>query len=96
MHIQIHMLKYVYTIRTNSTRLPPSADILGNESSVHPISCLCGMGCKRTIILEMEDRITVYLIIYIYIRLYIAKNKLHRDVNNNHSINTHSNNYTGK
>ena len=34
------------------------------------------MGCKRTSVLEMEDRASVDLIIFIIIRLYIAINEL--------------------
>ena len=65
---------------TNVTRFPPSVDILGNQRRVHLTPCLCGMGCKRTLVLEMENMIYVYLIISIIIRLYIAANELQRDV----------------
>jgi len=34
------------------------------------------MGCKRSLVLEMEVRVSVYLIIIIIIRLYIAINEL--------------------
>ena len=40
---------------TNATHLPPSVHIpvLRNQRSVHLIPCLCGMGCKSTLVLEM-------------------------------------------
>ena len=44
-------------------------------------------GCKRTIVLEVEDRVSVCLVIIIIIRLYIAINDLHRDINNIQAIN---------
>jgi len=34
------------------------------------------MGCKRSLVLEMEDRVSVYFIIIIIIRLYTAMNEL--------------------
>jgi len=34
------------------------------------------MGSKRTLVLEMEVRVSVYLTVIIIIRLYIATNKL--------------------
>jgi len=36
-------------------------DILGYQRLVNRIPCLCGMGCKRLLILEMEVRVSVYL-----------------------------------
>jgi hypothetical protein len=38
-------------------------DILGYQRRVHFIPCLCGKGCKRTIIREMDVRVYVCLII---------------------------------
>jgi len=54
---------------------PPSTqsvDILGYQRLVHLIPFLCGMGCKRSIVLEMEARVSVYLIIIIIIHPDIA------------------------
>ena len=51
----------------------PSMDILENQ-------CMCGMGCKRTLIFEIEVRVSVYLIIIITTRIYIAINVVHMDV----------------
>jgi len=55
------------------TAFQPVMDILGNQRRVHLIPCLCGMGCKRSLVLEMEVRVSIYLIIT---RLYIAINEL--------------------
>ena len=44
-----------------------SADILVNQRRVHLITCLRGRGCKRTIVLAMEDRVFIYRIIIIII-----------------------------
>jgi len=38
-----------------ATRLPFSVDILGNQSRVHLIPCLCGIGCKITLVFEREN-----------------------------------------
>jgi len=70
-----HMLSCVQTYATPSTQ---SVDILGYQRLFHLIPCLCGMGCKRSLVLEMEVRDSVYLIIIIIIRLYIAINELMR------------------
>ena len=65
--------------RTISTKsyLPStqSVNILGYQRFLHLISYLCGMGCKRSLVLEMEVRISVYLIIISIIRFYIAINE---------------------
>jgi len=53
-----------------------SVDILGYQRFVHLIPCLCGMGCKRSLVLEMEVRVSVYLIIIIIICPDIAINEL--------------------
>ena len=58
-------------------------DILGNQRPVHLIPFLCGLGCKRTLVLEMEVRVSVCLIIIIIICLYIAINELKRDIKPN-------------
>jgi len=58
---------------------PPSTqsvDILGYQRLVHLIPCLCGMGCKRSLVLEMEVRVSVYLIIIIIIHPDIAIDEL--------------------
>ena len=68
-----HLSKH--SICTNATSLSLCLDILGNQRCVHLEPCLCGVGCKRTLVLEMEDRVSVYLFI-INIRnrsLYIHK-----------------------
>ena len=67
-------------ICANATRFTPSVDILGCQRRVHLIPCLCGMGCKRNLALEMEDMVSVCLIIIIIVRLYIAINEVQRDV----------------
>ena len=59
----------------------PSVNILGYQRRVHLIPYLCGMGCKRALVFEMEDMISVCLIIIITNRIYIALNELQRDVN---------------
>jgi len=41
----------------------PVVDILGNQRSVDLIPC--GMGCKRTFVIEIEDRVSVCLTIII-------------------------------
>ena len=48
---------------------------------VHLIPCLYGLGCKRPLVLEMEDMVSVYPIIISITRLYIAINELQRDAN---------------
>ena len=68
-------------IGTNATRLPPSLYILENQRHIDLISCLCSMGCKRSLVLEVEERVSVYLINIIIIRLCIAINELQSDVN---------------
>ena len=74
MHIQ--RVDFVRAICTNDTGLASSVDILGNQSRVRLIPCLCGLGCKRTHVSEMEVRVSIYLIIIIIIRLHIAINVL--------------------
>ena len=58
-------------------------DMLEHQRRAHLIHYLCGMGCKITPVLEMDDRVSVYLIIVIIIRLYIAINEVHKDVKQN-------------
>ena len=66
--------------RTISTKsYPPSThcvDILGYQKLVHLIPCIYGMGCKRSLVLKIEVRVSVYLIIII--RRHIAINELMR------------------
>jgi len=64
---------YFYKSYPPSTQ---SVDILGYQRLVHLIPCLCGMGCKRSLVLEMEVRVSVYLIIIIIIRPDIAIDEL--------------------
>jgi len=73
--------------------LPPSVDILGNQRPVYLRPCLCCVGCKRPLVLEMEVRVSVYLIIIVIIHLYIAINELQRDVNQIQSINPQQRQY---
>ena len=65
-------------ICTNATRLPPSVDVLENQRRVYLTPRLCGVRYKKNLVLEMEDRVSFYLIIII--RLYITINELQRDV----------------
>ena len=58
------------------TRFPPSVHILIYQRPIHLIPCLCGVGCKKSLVLEMEDRVSVCLVIVIIIRLYIAIDEL--------------------
>jgi len=51
-------------------------NILGYQRLVHLIPFLYGMGCKRFLVLEMEVRVSVYLIIIIITRLDIAIDEL--------------------
>ena len=46
-------------VQTLRALIPPSVDILGYQRRVHIITCLCGIGCKRILVLEMEDRVSV-------------------------------------
>jgi len=48
--------------------------LMGNQKRVHPILYLCGIGCKRTLVIELDDKVSVYLIIIVIIRLYIVIN----------------------
>ena len=75
------------SICTIATCLSLSPHIVGNQRRAHLIPFLCGVGCKRTLILEMEERFLSYLIIIIIIRLYIAIHELTMDVNTIESIN---------
>jgi len=40
--------------RIYTTGIPPSVDVLGNQRRIYLIPCLCGVGCRRTILLKME------------------------------------------
>ena len=63
-------------VRVPATRLPLSVDIPGCQRYVHLIPCICGTGRKSSPILEMKVRVSVYLIIIISNRFYIAINEL--------------------
>ena len=62
--------------RTISTKsYPPSTqsvNIVGYQRLVHLIPCLCGMGCNRSIVLEMEVWVSVYFIIIIIIIIHFC------------------------
>ena len=73
------------SIYTNAIRLPPSVDILGNERRVHLIPCPCGVGCKRALVLEMKDRVSVSH--HFHHRLYIAINTTQREIKFNQTFN---------
>ena len=45
---------------------------IGQWAYPYLIPCLCGVGCKRSLVLEMEVRVSVYLIIINIIRPDIA------------------------
>jgi len=60
----------------NYTPSTQPVGILGYKRLVHLIPCLCGMGCKRSLVLEMGVRVSVSLIIIIIIRPDIAINEL--------------------
>ena len=78
-----------HPICTNATRLPPSVDIshTGKLRCVHLIPCLCGVGRIRTVVFEMEARVSDFFIIVIIIRLYTAIIELKMAVKPTLSIN---------
>ena len=69
-----------YTVVRQVTRFLPSVDILEIQKRVHLIPYLQCMRYKRTLVLEIDGMIFVYLIIIIIIRLNIAINVLQRNV----------------
>ena len=60
-----------YFYKKNYQPSNQSVDVLGYQRLVYFMPCLY-MGCKRSLVLEMEFRVSVYLIIIIIIHLYIA------------------------